>query len=70
MSASEERHILEAWHSNPLWKMKVDKMSDEQVIGKLDSDVFRIRIKNRSVSGRIASVDIFPRSIKRLSTIE
>lgn len=36
MSASEERHILEAWHSNPLWKMKVDKMSDEQVIVKLD----------------------------------
>lgn len=36
MSASEERRILEAWHSNPLWKMKVDKMSDEQVIVKLD----------------------------------
>lgn len=36
MSASEERHILEAWHSNPLWKMNVDKMSDEQVIVKLD----------------------------------
>lgn len=36
MSASEERHILEAWHSNPLWKMKVDKMSDEQVVVKLD----------------------------------
>ena len=36
MSASEDRHILEAWHSNPLWKMKVDKMSDEQVVVKLD----------------------------------
>lgn len=36
----------------------------------IKSDAFRIRIKNRSVSGRIASVDIFPRSIKRLSTIE
>lgn len=36
MSASEERHILGAWHSNPLWKMKVDKMSDEQVVVKLN----------------------------------
>lgn len=36
MSASEERHILRAWHSNPLWKMKVDKMSDEQVVVKLN----------------------------------
>lgn len=36
MSASEERHILEQWYSNPLWKMKVDKMSDEQVVVKLD----------------------------------
>ena len=36
MSASEERYILETWYYNPLWKMKVDKMSDEQVIVKLD----------------------------------
>ena len=36
MSASEERYILETCYSNPLWKMKVDKMSDEQVIVKLD----------------------------------
>jgi hypothetical protein len=36
MSASEERHILGVWHSNPLWKMKVDKMSDEQVVVKLN----------------------------------
>jgi hypothetical protein len=36
MSASEERYILETWYSNPLWKMKVDKMSDEQVVVKLD----------------------------------
>lgn len=36
MSASEERNILEAWYSNPLWKMKVDKMSDEQVAVKLE----------------------------------
>ena len=36
MSASEERYILETWYSNPLRKMKVDKMSDEQVVVKLD----------------------------------
>lgn len=36
MSASENRHILERWYSNPLWKMKVDKMSDEQVAVKLE----------------------------------
>ena len=35
MSDSEDRHILETWYSNPLWKMKVDKMSDEQVHVKL-----------------------------------
>lgn len=36
MSTSENRHILEQWYSNPLWKMKVDKMSDEQVAVKLE----------------------------------
>lgn len=36
MNASENRHILERWYSNLLWKMKVDKMSDEQVAVKLE----------------------------------
>lgn len=52
MSASEERHILEAWHSNPLWKMKVDKMSDEQVIVKLDL-LRRAREYRRTHHGRV-----------------
>ena len=30
-----DRDILESWHSSPLWKMKVAKMTDEQVSIKL-----------------------------------
>ena len=30
-----DRDILESWHSSPLWKMKVAKMTDEKVSIKL-----------------------------------
>lgn len=30
-----DRDILESWYSNPLWKMKVAKMTDDQVSLKL-----------------------------------
>lgn len=30
-----DRDILESWHSSPLWKLRVDKMTDEQVSIKL-----------------------------------
>jgi hypothetical protein len=30
-----DRDILESWHSNPLWKLRVNKMTDEQVSIKL-----------------------------------